>query len=59
MFKPSTKLFTDHYKAVLLWWIHFVIRVIRVDILSGMFLQPCEHLLRNGWPLGSPVYGVF
>ena len=60
MFKPSSNFLTDRSKAVLLLWILFVICVSCLSvILSCLFLQPCGHMLGNGWPFGSLVCDVF
>ena len=57
MFKPSSNFFADHSKAVLLLWILFEIHVSCLSLLCGLVcsLQPCDHLLGEGWPLGSLV----
>ena len=42
-------LFTDHFMAVLLLWIFFVIYVSCVSCyLAVCLLQPCGHLLGKG-----------
>ena len=48
--KPSSNLFTDHLKVVLLSWSLFVIYVSCVSFLYCIFSswQPCGHLLGKG-----------
>ena len=61
MFKHSSKMiFTNRSKAVLLLWILFVIYVSRLSLFYRFecSLQPCDHLLGKGWPIGSFVYEV-
>ena len=57
---PSV-LFNDRSKAVLLLWILFVIYVSCFSFLCCRvcLLQPCDHLLGKGLPLGSLVCDVF
>ena len=57
MFKLSSHVLTDRSKAVVLFRI---ISVICVSCLSLSYclvcsLQPCDHLLGKGWPIGSLV----
>ena len=61
MFKPSSIFLTDRSKAVLIWWIIFVIFVLCLPLVYCIVcsLQPCGHLLGKGCPFGSLVCDVF
>ena len=57
-FKPSSKIFTDRSKAVLLLWIFYVFVlscVCHVFVRVCLYVL-CGHLLGNGWPLGSRLW---
>ena len=59
-FKPSSKISTDHSKAVLLLWIFYVFSVLYLLCLCVcLFIcVPCGHLLGKGWPLGSRLWCI-
>ena len=63
MFMPSSNFLTGRCKVVLLLWILFLICVsclsLSVSYCLVCSLQPCDHLLGKGWPLGFLVYDVF
>ena len=46
---PPVKYFTDRSKVLLLFWIFFVVSVLRLLCL-------CAHLLGKGWSLGSRLW---
>ena len=50
-------MFTNRSKAVLLWWIIYVICVLFCYAFVHVCLSmPCGHLLGKGWPLGSRLW---
>ena len=53
--QPSRIFFTDRSKVVLLLWIIFVIYASCLSCFLVFSLQPWDHLLGKGWPLGSLV----
>ena len=55
-FKPSSKIFTDRSKAVLLLWIICVIYVLYLSCFCVCSLLPCGHLLGKGWPHDSCLW---
>ena len=57
----SSGTFTDRCKAMPLLWFLFVIYASCLSLLCCLAcsLQPCDHLLGKGWPLGSLVCDVF
>ena len=58
-FKPSSKIFTDWSKAVLLWWIFygfFFLSYVCYAFVRICLYVPCGHLLGKGWPLGSRLW---
>ena len=56
MFKPSSDLFADYSKAVLLLWIIFVKYVSSLSLLCCLIVG---HLLGKGWPLGVSIVKYF
>ena len=41
---------------LLLWILCYLCFMFVFAVLSCLFLQPCDHLLRKGWPFGSLMY---
>ena len=57
-FKPSSKIFTDRSKAVLLLWIFyvFVLSCVCYVFVRVCLYVLCGNMLGKGWPLGSRLW---
>ena len=57
-FGPSSKIFSDRSKLVLLLWIFyvFVLSYVCYVLVRVCLYVLCGHLLGKGWPLGSRLW---